>query len=113
MRTIALVAMLLVGGCAELARQEMAAKDGQCRSYGYQPGTGGYANCRMALDFQQQQASAQAARNAAAAIAQGSAAQAQAYQGFPQWRPVTMVPPQVTCNTTYNPYAPNSQTICR
>ena len=47
-------------GCVTI-EQQLAADEQQCRSYGFVAGTQGYAQCRMGLDTQRQQA-----RNAAA-----------------------------------------------
>lgn len=54
MRVIAILAgVLLLGGCAEYEQRQAAARDAgddsQCRSYGIQPGTDVYAQCRMNL----------------------------------------------------------------
>jgi outer membrane biogenesis lipoprotein LolB len=57
------VAAIGLTGCAEMqarqqaeananAQAQMANDDGQCRSYGTQPGTPAYVQCRMNLDNQ-------------------------------------------------------------
>ena len=54
---VVIVAMLALTACNTRERVE-ARLDNRCRSYGFQPGTEGYANCRMQLDLE----SARAAR---------------------------------------------------
>jgi hypothetical protein len=65
--SIAIAAAL--AGCMT-AEERYAADDQQCQSYGFKPGTEGYAQCRMNLDLRRRQAAANIARgigNAAAA----------------------------------------------
>jgi hypothetical protein len=46
---------LALEGCAT-TEQQLATDDQQCHSYGFVAGSQGYAQCRMSLDMQRQQA---------------------------------------------------------
>jgi hypothetical protein len=58
--TMAAIGLLLVLTACATAPQPTAEQvdDAQCRSYGAQPGTQAYFQCRMAKDQQRQQATA-------------------------------------------------------
>jgi hypothetical protein len=57
-----LAAVMLLAGCMSaqqkqlLAQQHTAADDTKCRGYGFQPGSPGFAQCRMSLDTAREQA---------------------------------------------------------
>ncbi len=72
MRILALCALALaVTACANLkaerGAERAAADDQKCQSYGFIPGNDGYAQCRMTMDTQRQQACLAAQNNAQAA----------------------------------------------
>jgi hypothetical protein len=53
MRYSILAAALLLAGCFQDRSQIVAEQSSRCESYGFKPGTEGFANCRMAADTQQ------------------------------------------------------------
>lgn len=53
MRYLVLCAALLLGGCFANRQQIEAEQIDRCTSYGFKPGTEGFANCRMSADMQQ------------------------------------------------------------
>ena len=87
LRTAGLAAIAIaMTGCAERQRERLVQlgeeRDQKCRSFGAQPGTEAYVNCRVQLEqvaaVQEQTAAAQNAR-ARAALAQGFANAGAAY----------------------------------
>jgi len=60
----------------------------ECRSYGFVPGTQGYAQCRMTLAMQQQQARNEAADQMASGFAAAGAAYSHPVQTFITSAPV-------------------------
>src|SRR5712672_2863202 len=75
MRFFAMAAFAaLLSGCAATHAELAAVDDEKCRSYGAQPGTPAYAQCRMQLDTTRTMATAQldAARTTAGAITAAS-----------------------------------------
>jgi hypothetical protein len=74
-------------GCAN-AGQLAANDDDKCQSYGFAPGTQGYAQCRMSMDASRQQA----ASAAIAGLANGMRSVGNAYANMPVQRPIQ-------CNT--------------
>lgn len=56
MRAIAILGLLLLGGCITDTPQSLAqADDAACQSYGAVPGSDAYVNCRMQRDNTRQQ----------------------------------------------------------
>ena len=86
--------VLALSGCAEIAAKTEAQQDGQCRSYGFVPGTDGYANCRMRVAemFQRQM------QMNAAIMMQGAEANQRALANVVQPLPVS---PRINCVTNY------------
>jgi hypothetical protein len=58
MRTLAACALTLASAsyATQCAAESAATDDDRCRSYGFIPGSDGYAQCRMQVDVQRQQA---------------------------------------------------------
>jgi hypothetical protein len=83
-----------LAGCVSAA-QLAAGDDSKCKSYGFTLGSPGYAQCRMSLDVQRQQA----AREVGAAIADGldqaneSYARAASTPAYSPPQPSTVPPP--------------------
>jgi hypothetical protein len=71
-----MVSMLLVGSAnAGLLRDLFGPNDDQrCQSYGFRPGSQGYAQCRMTLDIQRHQERKDAIRNFGNAMERAGAA---------------------------------------
>jgi hypothetical protein len=66
MRVYAIALLVTLGGCAT-QQQITATDDSVCRSYGAQPGSEAYVQCRMMKD-QQHQDAAQSLLNAGSAM---------------------------------------------
>ena len=47
-----ILACAIVGGCGNIAAQMPAQDDAKCQSFGAQPGSKAYYNCRMDLENQ-------------------------------------------------------------
>jgi|GEM_PF-1444967 len=99
MRALILLAVgTTLAGCAEYeqrqAEQQMAAADGECRSYGFQPGTDGYANCRM--NFANRQAATRTA------VFESWMANQQAQQRNQPAPYMVPVPRQTNCTSAIN-----------
>lgn len=90
------------------AQQRIAYFKSQCQQYGYQPGTGDFANCVMQLDQADQQRQAQ----------QNQARQNQANQLFrqlisiPPYQLPMPVQPTLPTNTNTNCYQSGNQVYC-
>lgn len=88
----------LLAGCLASLEEVTAAHDQQCRSYGAQPGSDAYIQCRMMLSNQIAQANAQ---RRAALVGMGTAMMATPAPASP-----------VVCQTTPTGFG-SSQTTCR
>jgi hypothetical protein len=64
---VALTVAAMLCGCANSPEQIAAAQDEKCRSFGAQPGTQPYLNCRLQLEQQAHERRALAARMIAGA----------------------------------------------
>lgn len=78
LRAGCLIVVMVLGGCGSYVERA----DATCRSYGAQPGSDAYVNCRVALDNQR------AARSAA--LIKAGAIIAASQPAPPPPRPVTM-----------------------
>jgi hypothetical protein len=59
---LVVIALVLVNCASQRAAERAATDADKCSSYGFKPGSDAYAQCRMTLDIQRQQA-CQAAQN--------------------------------------------------
>ena len=98
-------------GCAS-AEQLAVVDDSKCQSYGFSPGSEGYAQCRMSQDAARQQARVAAAT----ALAAGLQRAGDAYGNMPlNWQqpPPAMTPPPAYCVTRAIGTTGNSTTTCQ
>ncbi|BCJ92154.1 hypothetical protein IZ6_28890 [Terrihabitans soli] len=106
------LALLTLSGCKtseQVAMQAGAAHDAQCQSFGYAPGTDGYAQCRMQL----YQTSAAVASNdyAARQAAWTAASQAQAAESARRRQEQQQLL-QNANTSTWKPYQPPQTITC-
>src|SRR6476469_7831420 len=82
---LVLFASLCVVGCAQTREELSRADDADCASYGAQPGSQAYFQCRMMKDQQRE-----------AGRAAGQAAMAAAILSRPPYQPQPIYPSQIT-----------------
>ena len=93
---------MMLAGCASAA-QVAAIDDNKCQSYGFAPGSEGYAQCRMTMDVQRQQARAAAI----ASVQAGMQSVGNAYGNMPLPQQRSML-----CSTTATGPG-SSSTLCQ